>query len=123
MSESALTPDPQAAAVSQLPERRAFLRLTSDLAATCAAANERDVGWPGKIRDISQGGVGLLLRHRFRPGTRLTVELRSHSGAYLRTVRARVVHAKPAVVDGVVCWVLGCAFDQPLSEEELQPLL
>jgi hypothetical protein len=41
----------------------------------------------------------------------------------MRTVQARVVYAKPHVADGAPCWMLGCAFDQPLSEEELQPLL
>ena len=122
MSEPESNPGAEAGACER-PERRAFLRLTSDLAATCRSTQGRDVGWPGKIRDISCGGLGLVMRHRFRPGTRLAVELRDDAGACLRTVEVRVVYAKAAVVDGVACWMLGCAFDEPLTEEELQPLL
>ncbi|HYT93822.1 MAG TPA: PilZ domain-containing protein, partial [Gemmataceae bacterium] len=80
------------------------------------------VGWPGRVRDISLGGVGLLLRHRFRPGTILEVELRSNTGALLRAVSVRVVHATAVLMDGNPCWHLGCAFPQPLSDEEFREL-
>jgi hypothetical protein len=104
-------------------ERRAYVRLASDLSATCLpAARSWEVGWPGKVRDISPGGVGLLLRHRFRPGTPLTVELRGSTGTLLRAVAVRVVHATAVVVEGGHCWLLGCAFDRPLSGEEFRAL-
>lgn len=105
-------------------ERRAFVRLASDLAATChPAGNGRDVGWPARVKDISQGGVGLFMRHRFRPGTYLAVELRAASGTLLRAVSVRVIHARAVLLDGTPCWHLGCAFEQPLGEEDLAALL
>jgi hypothetical protein len=128
MFERAAAPDPEPAAssspASALADRRTFVRLTTELAATCRPATRgHDVGWPGQIHDISCGGVGLILRHRFRPGTRLTVELRARTGGVLRTVRLRVVHARAVLVEGCPCWLLGCAFVEPLTDEELQPLL
>jgi hypothetical protein len=35
----------------------------------------------------------------------------------------RVVHATAVLVEGAHSWLLGCAFDQPLSNDELQGLL
>jgi hypothetical protein len=105
-------------------ERRAYVRLASDLAATCRLIDRsREVGWPGTVRDISQGGVGLLVRHRFRPGTFLTLDLRDSTSKLLRTVQVRVIHATSMLVEGNHCWLLGCEFDQPLSEEEFQALV
>jgi hypothetical protein len=75
------------------------------------------------VRDISCGGVGLILRHRFRPGTFLAVELRTANGKLLRSLLARVVHVTPVLVEGNPSWLLGCAFDQPLSDDEFQTLL
>src|SRR5437868_3641479 len=104
-------------------ERRTYLRLASDLAATCSArAHAHEAGWPGRVQDISQGGVGLIVEHRFRPGTSLAVELRDRTGRLLRTVEARVAHATAVLVDGNPCWLLGCAFDRDLSEEEFAAL-
>jgi hypothetical protein len=44
--------------------------------------------------------------------------LRESAGALLRTVRAHVVHATAILDDGNPCWLLGCAFDRPLTEAE-----
>jgi hypothetical protein len=105
-------------------DRRAYVRLAVEMSATCWSAGRRpDIGWPGRVRNISRGGVGLLLRHCFRPGTSLSVELRAGTGAVLRTVTLRVVHATPDDDGGTPCWLLGCAFDQPLSADELDALL
>jgi hypothetical protein len=104
-------------------ERRAYVRLAADLAAVCRPVNRlSDIGWPGVVGNLSQGGVGLVMRHRFEIGTRLAVELRAATGAPLHTVPARVVHATPAAANGMPCWLLGCAFDRPLTEEEFQNL-
>src|SRR5436309_14296512 len=124
MSTSETAPVIEPATAPRGIDRRAYVRLAADLAAVCRPTKHlSDIGWPGQVRDVSQGGVGLVLRHRFQPGTRLAVELRAASGAALRTVEARVVHARPASADGTPCWLLGCAFDLPLTEEEFQALL
>ena len=107
-----------------LAERRAFVRLASDLAATChPPIRGKEVSWPGRVQNISQGGVGLLMQHRFRPGTALTVELRKNTGALLRAVAVSVVHVQALNDDGNHCWLLGCAFGEPLTDDELQDLL
>ncbi|HZU36653.1 MAG TPA: PilZ domain-containing protein, partial [Gemmataceae bacterium] len=86
-------------------ERRAFVRLTSELAAECRQAGHGQlVSWPGYVRDISRGGLGLVLRHRFRPGTCLTVELRQRAGAPLHVVRVRVVHVSAILDQGSHGW-------------------
>ena len=120
MSEREITPGPEASA-SRRPDRRAFVRISSEMAVTCRPAGRfRDAGWSGTVRDISMGGVGLLLRHCFLPGTTLTVELWDSAGELRRTAHVRVVHATAVLVDGLDCWFLGCSFDQPLSEEEFR---
>jgi hypothetical protein len=120
-AETALRSDPTTA--PRDIERRAYVRLAVDLAAVCRPPNHlSDLGWPGQVRDVSQGGVGLIVRHRFQPGTRLAVELRSATGVPLRTVAVHVVHATASEVGGSPCWLLGCAFDVPLAEEEIRTL-
>jgi len=122
MPEHALTPESQPSA-STCADRRAYVRVASDLAATCnAAGGRRLTGWPGRVKDISAGGIGLLLQHRFRPGTVLTIELRERTGQVLRTVQARVVHTTALRVDGGYCWLLGCSLKQPLTDAEFEAL-
>src|SRR5437773_7238549 len=123
MSDQNPAPDREPAAATHI-ERRAYVRLATDLAVTCRPSGRQpDVGWPGRVRDISQGGVGLLLRHRFQPGTTLTVEMHGSGGPLLRAVTIRVIHAT-AVVDGATsCWLHGCAFDEPLDPAEVEALV
>lgn len=122
MSEQDSAPEQQPAASTEA-ERRAFLRIASDLEATCRqAVPSRAQGWPGRVHNISRGGLGLLTWHRFRPNTYLDIELRERDGEVRRMVTARVVHATPVLVDGSRYWLLGCAFDEPLSEEDFQAL-
>ena len=121
---SSLDPAPQdEEARATAPERRAFVRYASDLTAACQPANRHEGGWLAQVQDISAGGLGLFLRHRFRPGTPLWVELRRRDGVPLRSVRVRVVYVHPAQVEGQVGWRVGCAFATPLSGDELQSLL
>jgi len=105
-------------------ERRAYVRLACDLDATCRLTDGfREVGWHGKVVNISRGGVGLVTSHRFRVGTELAIELRDRNDTVVRTVRVRIVHAAATYIEGNSWWFSGCQFDTPLSEEELQALL
>jgi hypothetical protein len=63
-----------------------------------------------------------VMRHRFRPGTRLELELRNTLGQFVATVAVRVVHATALIVDDQHGWLLGCAFDKPLEEVEFEAL-
>ena len=105
-------------------ERRAWVRYGTDMKATCRGAGSRkEVGWPARVRDVSAAGIGLLLRHRFRPGSYLAVELHDPSGGCLRLLAVRVVHTTPLCVDGEPCWLTGCLLAEQLGEDELQALL
>jgi hypothetical protein len=123
MPDAETAPVPEIATARRGIERRAYVRLAVDLAAVCRPPNHLShIGWPGQVRDVSQGGVGLVTRHRFQPGTRLSVDLRSATGAPLRTVGVKVIHATASEVGGSPCWLLGCAFDAPLADEVFQSL-
>jgi len=80
----------------------------------------KDLKWGAQIRDISVGGVSLVLRRRFERGAGLAIELPGSPDGLPNTVLARVVHVRPQ--EGGV-WVLGCSFVSPLSEEEVATLL
>ena len=105
-------------------ERRAWVRYASSCEVACQSAGAlKDAGWPGKVLDVSLGGIGLLLRHRFPPGAPLIVELKNANSRFHRTVSVRVMHSRPVIAQGDHCWLVGCAFSQSLSEKELQELL
>jgi serine/threonine protein kinase len=76
--------------------------------------------WPLVVRDVSSGGVGVLLARRFEPGTDLSIELVVGTGGPPQRLPARVVRVQ-AERGGY--WVHGCAFDPPLSDEQLATLL
>jgi hypothetical protein len=122
MSEPDPSAAPQAAGSLEL-DRRAFVRIATDRALTCTPAERsREPGWAGRLQNISQGGFGMLLQHRFRPGTTVAVDMRDHDGAPLPTMQARVAHATATLVDGCPCWLLGCAFERPLTESAFATL-
>src|SRR4051812_26942609 len=103
---------------SRPAERRTYARLASNLAASCRPTGRSlEPGWLGTVRDISPGGVGLILQHRFQRGTFLDIELRDAADVLLRTIRVRVIHATALHLNGRHVWLLGCAFEQPLSDE------
>lgn len=103
--------------------RRAWVRYVSSQDAVCRTPGSRDFGWLAKVRDISAGGIGLLMRHRFRPGSTLLIDVRNSLGNSSRVLPVRVVHATAVENEMEACWLVGCAFDRPLSDEELQAIL
>jgi hypothetical protein len=106
-------------------ERRAWVRYLTNQEICCqpitaSTAGEREIGWVGRVRDISSGGLVLDLRRRFEPGTLLTVELPGKAKGQVRLTPVRVVHARLA---GKRQYALGCEFLSPLSQQELHALL
>jgi hypothetical protein len=90
------------------------------LEASChPIAAARDDPWPAQVRDLSPGGIGLLIKRRFEPGTLLAVELQSMTQSFSRTLVARVIHAKS---QGGGDWVIGCILASRLDEDELEAL-
>lgn len=117
---------PQAASApeSVLPDRRAWVRFGCDLEASCTSKGRlKDAGWTAQVRNLSQGGLGLVLRHRFQKGSPLSIELRSQDRSFCRSCPARVVRSAPVLLDGQALWFAGCEFLEPLTEDELHRLL
>jgi hypothetical protein len=104
---------------SAASERRASLRHPCDLESACQPLTASSIQWPGRIRNLSAGGIGINLARSFEPGTVLAIDIRSRDQR-VETLTARVVHAR-LQDDG--SWILGCAFANPLSEEDLKALL
>lgn len=104
------------AAVSATIDRRLWVRRVCLMAATGRSLIPMNqIHWVGPAMDISPGGICLLLNRPFEVGTKLEIEL---PGGLL--LQASVVHAT-AHSDG--CWKIGCAFAQPLGQEEMGLLL
>lgn len=108
-------------ATSTQAERRAWVRYPCDLDSNCQPlAGTRGLQWPGKIRNVSRGGAAVTLARRFEVGTVLAIDVQGPAGEVVGTVLARVVHLT-LQEDG--SWLLGCAFTNPLREEDLKTLL
>jgi hypothetical protein len=80
----------------------------------------REAPRPCRLHDVSAGGVALVSDGPFPVGCLLAVELRDRGGGSRRPTLARVLHVR-RTRDGR--WFHGCAFTQPLAEDELQDLL
>lgn len=76
--------------------------------------------WPLVIRDVSAGGVGLLLARRCEVGTELLIVLPGGARKGMRLVPVRVVRVKR---ENHGHWAHGCSFLAPLGDDELAALL
>jgi hypothetical protein len=102
-------------------DRRAWVRYPCNLDGACQPlAGTRGVEWPGKIRNLSRGGMALSLTRRFEVGTVLSIQMQGPADGDLGSVLARVAHVAMQA-DG--SWLLGCAFTKLLTEEDLKTLL
>jgi c-di-GMP-binding flagellar brake protein YcgR len=98
-------------------DRRVWVRFAADLETTYQKAGQADSSrLSAKVRDISRGGVNLLVRHSFQPGDMLSVELPAPEGRPLHTVLACVVRVNQEGED----WSLGCIFSCELDDDDLE---
>ena len=100
-------------------ERSTWVSFLSNRAVTASTKDSATTGWLGKVRDISRGGLSLILRRGFKRGTNLILDMPTNAGE-LRRLPVHVVHATWEK-DGR--WILGCEFASPLGQEELHDLL
>lgn len=110
-------PGPALDATPGESDRRASERFLTNLEITCRPANAGpEVRLTGRIRNISLGGVRLVVDHRFDPGDLLTIELPRTDGRSTQSVLACVVHVSPMPGGH---WSLGCNFSCELTDDDL----
>jgi hypothetical protein len=106
-------------------ERRAWVRIRTSQEVSCrcigaSASGQPGTGLRGKLRDVSRGGLAVLLSRNFAPGILLTIELSKTNPRGAPSFPVQVVHVTPA---GKSHWILGCAFIYPPSKYELLTLV
>jgi len=108
----------QQAGGSQLDdERRVWVRHPSNVETLFAPAGSPDGEFQAaRLRDISLGGVNLLVPCGYEPGELLTLSLPASESRSPLTVLACVVHSQK-LAEGE--YSLGCNFSQELSEDDL----
>ena len=102
-------------------ERRASPRRPCLREVACQAvraAKEESV--PALLEDVSDGGLGLVVRRCYEPGRVLAVSWQHPPHGPKRTLLAQVVHSRN---EGDGNWVVGCALASTLTEEEVTALL
>ena len=81
---------------------------------------KKSESWSATVRDLSTGGMGLLVNRRFEPGTVLTVELHESDDTNMRLLLVRVVRV---LQQERTSWLLGCEFPSKMTEAELLTLM
>ena len=94
-------------------EHRAFARHFCEIGAVVDS-------WPARIENISCSGLKVVIGRRFEVGTILKVEIALQGEENLSMLLVRVVRITQEPAGS---WGLGCAFNQEISEEQLQELL
>jgi hypothetical protein len=100
-------------------ERRIWVRCPCDMEATCQPANTPDSQRvSARVRNISRGGINLLMPSPVETGSLLSVELPCTLGQSPSTVLAYVVRVA-AYPSGE--WTIGCTFASELTDDDLKP--
>jgi len=73
----------------------------------------------GELKDISTGGLALVVDRSCKPGT-VVVVVQLHGGA---TAEPMLLRAEWAKQQSDSAWLLGCSFTSPLTEKETQAFL
>jgi PilZ domain-containing protein len=97
-------------------ERRVWVRYPANLEATWQPAQAPAERLSARVRDISRGGINLLVQRHLHTGDLLSVELPRGDDA-THTVLACIVRVQ-AVAAGE--WAIGCVFSCELGDEDLQ---
>src|SRR5579884_1805538 len=100
------------------PDRRASVRYScrSNARLCFPPAADHESCVHARARDISSGGLSLIVSQWFGQGTPLRVELQNEARGVSRQLSACVMHST-LLPDG--SWFIGCAFTERLGPEEL----
>lgn len=102
-------------------ERRASTRYPCNLATSCRlVASLPGDPVPARVRNISVGGMNLVMTQPFESGSLLFIELRSMTRNIVRTVQLRIIYS---IEHPSGDWIAGASFVQPLTDEELKAFL
>lgn len=103
-------------------DRRAWVRRhsTPETPFFAVTGEEEIIAWRARVRDVSNGGISLVVNNSFPEGALIEIELPNPDADVSRIMLARVVRAE--TTEGIQ-WVLGCAFLEPLSDEEVHSIL
>jgi hypothetical protein len=109
-------------ATQPLMEQRVAVRYPANPESMCQVLDPKSgQPWPAWVRDVSLTGICLLLEPHFEPGQRLPLEVHNPGKQFFRRIVIEVKHSD------ILCpndaWLHGCAFERPLSEEELLVLV
>lgn len=107
---------PARAAATEEAERRVWVRYPANLQATWQAAQAPEERLSARVRDISRGGINLVVQRRLQPGDLLSVEL-PRSDQATHSVLACIIRVEP-LAEGE--WALGCVFSCELGDEDLE---
>ena len=118
MSQEGNSNEPTTPRPPRESERRTAARHPSTLRLTCypvgGGLGERRTA---RVRNVSRTGMGLVLDRHWPPGTALIVEVPGAEGVH--PARVRVVHATSQPGG---CFLVGCTFDAPLGDADLEAL-
>lgn len=103
-------------------ERRVWVRHPATPETPYFSVSEEDdiISWKARIRDISQGGISLMLRSTFAPDTVVDIVFPATPDFPGRKLNAFVVRSES---DDEVNWLVACKFIRSLSEGELKTLM
>jgi hypothetical protein len=97
-------------------ERRRWTRHPSDLRAIAWFSNQANApSWLARVRDISEGGIGLVAPCRSTLGAIVELQLVSSQLVTQKPFKAEVMFVCP---HSSAEWVLGCEFLDPLTPEQ-----
>jgi len=120
MAEERL-PFPEDSAKPQGAERRTSIRYLCGLVTTCSLSASMEGGAiQARIRNISAGGISLIVNRSLEPETVVQVRLANRAKMFSCTLPIRIIYAVEH--PGGEC-ILGASFDRPLTQEELRHLL
>lgn len=101
--------------------RREAIRYNINLETSCLliAALEGDTT-PVRVRNISSGGISLVLTRGVEPDTVLSIQLLNRPRMYFCKVDVKITYV---VEHPSGDWILGGSFNRKLTDEELRALL
>jgi c-di-GMP-binding flagellar brake protein YcgR len=102
--------------VASAEDRRVSYRYPADRQLMYRSTEEIGQHYTAQLRNISLGGMNLVVDRLYQPGDLLSVDIPEKGQASMSTLLACVVHVSPL---GENQWSLGCTFSGDVTEQDL----